>query len=200
MAEIPDTRQSLLYRLRNPQDAGAWGEFLELYQPIVYRLARHHNLQDSDAKELTQEVMLAVHNVIQRWVPDREKGSFRGWLFRVARNQIINHLVRRKHQPRGTGDTQFHQMLAEHAASEDEEGSQFDLEYRRQLFRAAAERIREEFRVTTWNCFWETCVQGRGVTEVAREQGVTTGNLYVARSRVMARLRAAIEYLQREDE
>ena len=74
-----------------------------------------------------------------------------------------------------------------------DESSDFDLEYRRSLFRWAAEQVRVEFKPPTWQAFWQTCVEGRPIREVSRELRLSTGAIYVARSRVMARLRACIE-------
>ena len=116
MAESPRTRPSLLIRLRDPQDERAWAEFLEIYTPLVYRLARQKGLQDADAADLTQEVFRAVAAAIDRWDPDPARGSFRGWLFRIARNLFINALAAQQRQPRGTGDTDFNRLLAEQPA------------------------------------------------------------------------------------
>ena len=65
MDEPPATRRSLIVKLRDPADAGAWCEFVALYEPLVYRLARRKGLQDADARDLCQEVFRTVAQAIE---------------------------------------------------------------------------------------------------------------------------------------
>src|SRR5262245_12178765 len=96
MISPPSTRPSLLFRMRDPADHAAWLEFVGLYEPAIYRILRQHGLQDADARELMQDLLLALSRSIDRWDPDKERGSFRGWLRRVCRNLVINWSQRRK--------------------------------------------------------------------------------------------------------
>ena len=195
MDEIPNTRPSLLVRIRNPQDERAWREFLDIYEPLIYRLARRKGFQDADARELSQEVFLAVASAIDRWDPDPTRGSFRGWLFRIARNLMINLLARQRRHPQGTGSSDIKRLLEEQAAPVGEDSALFDRQYKREVFRWAAEQIRGQFRETTWRAFWLSSVEQREIKEVAETLGLTAGAVYIARSRVMARLRETIEGL-----
>src|SRR5260370_361870 len=111
MTLTPSTRASLLLRLRDPQDHEAWVEFVTLYEPVTYRLLRRKGLQDSDARDVMQEVFLAVSRSIDRWDPAKERGSFRGWLQRVARNLVINWLKHRDRRVVGTGSSGLQEML-----------------------------------------------------------------------------------------
>src|SRR5438067_965587 len=107
----PTTRRSLLLRLRDPQDEAAWAEFVGLYEPLVYRLARRKGLQDSDAEDLCQEVFRAVAAAIERWDPDPAKGRFRAWLFRIARNLSLKSLAGKERRSCGTGRTTVQELL-----------------------------------------------------------------------------------------
>jgi RNA polymerase sigma-70 factor (ECF subfamily) len=193
MDDSAKTRRSLLLRIRDTQDARAWTEFVAIYEPLVYRLARKHGFQHADALELTQEVLLAVSKSIGRWNADPACGSFRGWLFRVTRNLMVNLLVKQRRHPQAVGNTDFQRLLAQVPDPAAEESAVFDLEYRRSLFRWSAEQVKTEFRPTTWQAFWRTCVDGIAVKDVAQELQLSAGAIYVARSRVMARLRTCVE-------
>jgi RNA polymerase sigma-70 factor (ECF subfamily) len=197
MGESPETRSSLLIRLRDPQDERAWAEFLEIYTPLVYQLARRKGFQDADARDLTQEVFRAVAGAIDRWDPDPARGSFRGWLFRIARNLMINFLAQQRRHPRGSGDNDVRRLLEEQPAPS-ADSALFDEEYKRRLFGWASEQIRGEFREATWQAFWRTSVDGQGPRQVADGLGMTVGAVYVARCRVMARLRQKIEQVEGE--
>src|SRR5919197_2744578 len=96
MTAPPLTRASLLVRLRDPNDADAWSEFVRLYAAVIYGFARKHGLQDADAADLTQEVLRAVAGAVGRLEYDPARGSFRGWLFTVVRNRLRDFLDGRK--------------------------------------------------------------------------------------------------------
>src|SRR5260370_1534144 len=116
MAEAPTTRLSLLLRIRDAKDSQAWTQFVDLYAPLVYGFARKHGLQDADAADLTQDVLRVVANTIRGLDYDRQRGSFRGWLFTVVRNKLRNFLTRRQPYDQRTGDTGAHQLLKEQPA------------------------------------------------------------------------------------
>ena len=193
MDESPATRRSLIVKLRDPADAMAWGEFVTIYEPLVYRLARRKGLQDADARDLCQEVFRAVAGAIDRWDPDR--GSFRGWLSRIARNLLVNFLTRRPYQSRGSGATSVQDLLEAQPAADPSATALFEAEYRRRLFHWAADEVQGQFAATTWQAFWQTAVEGRPPGDVAAELCVSVGAVYIARSRVLARLRRRIEQL-----
>ncbi len=194
MDEPPATRHSLILRLRDAADAVAWREFVELYEPLVYKLACRKGLQDADARDLCQEVLVAVARAVHRWDPEPSRGSFRGWLFRIARNLLVNFLTR-QNQPRGSGATSVQELLEAQPSNDPSATALFEAEYRQRVFQWAAEDIRSEFAPGTWQAFWLTALAGRSPRDVASELGLSVGAVYIARSRILARLRQRVEQL-----
>lgn len=187
----PETRRSLLVRLCDASQHEAWEEFTEIYEPLIYRLARKGGLQHADAQDLTQDVFVAVNKAIDRFDPSLEKGSFRGWLFRIARNLMINFLTRQK-GPRGTGDTGIQQLLNQEPTGDGKATTLFEIEYRREVFRWAAQRVRQCFQEDTWRAFWLTGVEGESIEDVANALSKTTGAIRIARCRVLTRLKKEV--------
>ena len=189
---MPDallTRASLLVRLRDRQDRAAWQQFVELYGSLVYGFARQRGLQDADAADLTQEVFLALARAAGRWQYDPRRGTFRAWLHGVTRNKLAKFLHRRRVQPVGSGDTNAQGRLAEQPDPDYDSEAAWELEFQQQLFRMAAAQIQGNFAPTTWLAFWRTAVEGASAAEVAKELGMSVGAVYVAKSRVLRRLR-----------
>ena len=192
MDEPPATRRSLIVKLRDPADEAAWTEFMTLYEPLVYRLARRKGLQDADANDLCQEVFRDVSQAIGGWDPD--PGAWELPRLVVAnRPQLAHQLLdaARRTNCRGSGATSVQDLLEDQPAPDPSATAFFEAEYRKRLFQWAADDIKNEFTPATWAAFWRTAVDGHPPKDVAASLGMSVGAVYIARSRVLARLRTA---------
>ena len=197
-SDYPETRASLIVRLKDRGDQEAWSEFVEIYRPVLCRFAVRKGLQHADAEDVAQQVLAAAASAIDRWQPEERQGRFRAWLQRIAQNLIIN-LVTRRPPDRGMGD-QERDLLSQVPSLTGPDSDLLRTESRREVFRWAARQVRSEFRPVTWLAFWRTAVEGVPVDEVARQLGKRPGSVYAARSRVVRRLKDRIlEWEQREE-
>jgi RNA polymerase sigma factor (sigma-70 family) len=193
MNSEPATRASLLLRLRDLGDAQAWSQFVRLYLPLVYEYLRRRGLQDADAADVAQNVLTSIAGAMPGFVYDPGRGSFRGWLLTVTRSRAVEWWQKERRQAAlagsAAGDWADQRAIeAERAAWEDD--------YRHALLACAAERVRPQIQENTWQAFWRTSLEEQPVEAVAAALGMSVGAVYVARSRVMARLREVVGELE----
>ena len=196
MNSTPETRASLLVRAQNPADQGAWHEFVEIYRPLILRLAQQKGMQSADADDVAQRVLLSVAKAVERREYDPTRAKFRTWLNRVAHNAILNALIR--HSPDcGSGDSRILAALNQQESLTGPDSDLLRLEHRREIFRWAVRQVQKEFHPTTWEAFWLTAVEGRAIDVVAEELSKNRGAIYAARSRVIRRIQEKVtEYHQ----
>jgi RNA polymerase sigma-70 factor (ECF subfamily) len=197
--ESPLTRASLLVQIRDGGNQAAWQEFVSLYGPVVYGFARKRGLQDADAADLMQDVLRSVSSSIGRLDYDRRQGTFRGWLFTVTRNKVFNFLSARRIRPQATGDSATNRLLASQSDSADGQDD-WEFEYQRRLAALAMDRVKGEFQERTWRAFWLSAVEGQAIPEVSKQVGLSAGAIYVAKSRVLARLKDEVDKLREQEE
>lgn len=190
MPEFPETSHSLIARVHDVANGAAWAEFLGIYQPVVYRMARRRGLQDADAQDVVQQVFASIARSIDTWTSGADRPPFRAWLTTVARNAITNALTRRP-RDRAAGATSVVERLNAVPAPE-ETTSEIIRESRREIVHWAAKQIRSEFTEQTWDIFWKTSIDGAAVAEVAASTGRSVGAIYVARHRVLTRLKEKV--------
>ncbi|MHB1037076.1 MAG: RNA polymerase sigma factor [Pirellulales bacterium] len=193
-----ETRLSLIVRLKDRDDQAAWQEFVEIYRPVILRLAARR-MQHADAEDLAQQVLVAISKAIGRWEIAPKRARFRTWLHRVAENAILNALSRGA-PDRARGEAGHSGLVQQQAAENGPNSDLLRLEYRREVFRWAARQIRPEFQPGTWKAFWLSAVEDRAPEEVARLLHKTTGAVYAARSRIMRRLHEKVAEAAAEEE
>ena len=192
MNNSPTTRTSLLLRLRDTHDLPAWDQFVGLYAPLVYGFARRKGLQDADAADIAQDVLTSVAQQMRQWQYTPERGSFRGWLFTIARNRLKNWLASAARRMDGTGGDDNLEAIQSHPMPVSDTAD-WDAEYARHVFHWAAAIVRQQVAEQTWQAFELTAVEGRSGTETAESLGMSVGAVYLARSRVMSRLKELVQ-------
>jgi RNA polymerase sigma factor (sigma-70 family) len=196
MAEMPLTRASLLVRLRDPQNEAAWAQFLDIYGPLVYGFVRKQGLQDADASDLAQEIMQAVCGAVGRFEYDHRRGAFRNWLFTIVRRKLSSWRVKQSRQVRGSGDSATHQLLQQSPSLDAGAESEWEVANQQRLFTWACGQVEPCVTPKTWQAFWRTAVDGKSGKEVAADLGMSVAAVYLARSRVLARLQELIQSVQ----
>jgi RNA polymerase sigma-70 factor (ECF subfamily) len=179
------TSLSLLQRAQ-ACDPEAWNRLIFLYSPLVLHWCKRSGLQKHDAEDVLQEVF-AVVSVQLNGFQHAASGSFRAWLRMITRNKLGNHFSRRKTGPRAVGgdDTpDWTERIPQPEPGPDEEG----VEERAVYLRALA-LIKAEFPPTTWQAFWLVCAEDRSPADAAEQLGVSVNVVYLAKSRVLQRLR-----------
>lgn len=195
MSSTPTTKVNMILRLADPDDQQAWGEFIEVYTPLLTETARRLGLNSHDASDAVQEVMAHLVSAINKWKPTGQRAGFRRWLGRVSRNQMLT-LLQRTNVLRSEGVVNERQLrlLAQVTAPADPTAT-FDLAFRQQVFLFVIHKIQSDFQSKTWQAFWATYVDQTPPADVARQLSLSVGAVYIARSRVMNRLRETVEKL-----
>ena len=192
---LPTTRVTLLSQLRqDPSDQAGWDEFVERYGRHIYRWCRQWKLQDADAEDVTQDILMKLTQRLRVFAYDPSR-SFRGWLKTVAHHAWRDFVDSRRYALRAAGDGRVQELMLTLEAREDlaqklEEA--FDLE----LLEAAKERVRLRVAPHTWEAFHLMAVEGLPVAEVAARVHLQVAMVYVAKSKVQRMLQEEIGKLE----
>jgi RNA polymerase sigma-70 factor (ECF subfamily) len=181
------TSLSLLKRLKSGGETQSWNRFVHLYTPLLYKWIRGQGVPRDDAADIVQDVLATLVRKLPSFQYDRN-GSFSRWLHTVAVNRCRDFFRRRASRPQQTN-------VDLNPPTDDDSALFTEQEYRRGLARQALQLMREEFEDTTWKACWEHVVSGRRAAEIAAELGITANAVYVAKSRVLRRLREELEGL-----
>jgi RNA polymerase sigma-70 factor, ECF subfamily len=184
------TSLSLLERVR-ARDRAAWERLAGLYGPMVYGWCLRAGLQPADAADVGQEVFAAVARGIDGFRRDREGDTFRGWLYVITRNKLRDRAA--SPGAVGIGGSDAQRRLAELPAAQPDEpgapGGTEEVSERKALCRRAIECVRGEFEPRTWQAFWRAFVDGHAPADIASDLGITVNAVYLAKSRILRRLR-----------
>jgi RNA polymerase sigma factor (sigma-70 family) len=196
------TSPSLLLRIRNSEDAGAWEEFVDLYSPIVRSYCFKRRLQASDVDDLVQEVMATISTAIRQFDYDPTKGKFRSWLGTIAANRISNYLEKQSNRRSQSIDTMAGYegdsgQIPQPQLCADPDSAWVEL-FSERVYAAACQRIRPEISDIHWSCFEATWVRNESAADVAHALQLPVHQVYVNKSRVLKRLEAEVRILAEE--
>lgn len=194
-AHSNSTSLTLLERIKQG-DQHSWQRLMKLYRPLVLWWCRAKLTCREDAEDIAQEVFQTVFRRMGEFTKQHEHGSFRAWLRTITYHKVGDHLRQVHQQPAAAGGSDAQQRLAEvpeeHGAdSSADEGPP----ERSILLHSAMEVVRPEFQATTWMAAMRTAVEGQRPAEVAEALGMTPAAVYVAKSRVLKRLREELAHL-----
>ena len=190
MKDLPKTDQRMLSRLADRSE-NAWLDFVEIYEQALLRFCMSRGLSHEDSADVCQEVLAALDRNLVNGKYDPEKGGFRNWLFRIARNISVDKFCERAKQINAGGGTSV-QRLVEATPGNTEVSQAIEMEYRRSLILTAAAKIKPGVGEDNWRCFWETAINGRAAGEVAEELGMSVGSVYTAKCRMISGIRKVV--------
>ena len=185
------TSLTMLQRMQAHDDA-AWGLFVELYSPLVFSWLRRSGFRDEDASDLLQDVFLLVSRSVAQF-QRRGDGAFRGWLRTITANRVREFYRSGKDKPVAVGGSEADVRLLEVAQQEPDDSS--DPGSSESLLRRGLELVRGDFEERTWHAFWRSTMEGHAAADVARDLGISTAGVYMARGRVLRRLREELDGL-----
>lgn len=193
------TSPSLLLRIRNAQDNGAWREFMDLYSPVIRDYCLRERLQSSDADDIVQDVVSMVSSAIRNFEYDPAKGRFRSWLGTITANRIRNHFAKlsnRNHRSLNGIDSGASQV-SNSQTYVDPDSAWAEL-FTERVFQVAWTRIRPEISEVQCSCFEATWVRNEDAADVAKSMKIPVHQVYVNKSRVLKRLEAEVRVLAEE--
>jgi RNA polymerase sigma factor (sigma-70 family) len=189
------TSLTLLGRLRrDPKDQAAWSEFVARYGPRILQWCRGWGLQESDAQDVTQDVLLKLNGLMARFVYD-SSGSFRGWLKTLAHHAWRDLAVERRRSGLGVGDRRVSELLGSLQAG-DGLLEQLDAEFRQEVMDRAIERVRRRVSERTWDAFRLTALEGLSGSAAAGRLEMKIARVYGARSEVKGMIREEVRKLE----
>jgi RNA polymerase sigma-70 factor (ECF subfamily) len=185
---MAETSLTLLDALKQNRDGRSWQQLVEIYSPLIQGWLRRHGAKQHDVDDLVQNVLTVVFRRLGDF--DRERtGAFRSWLRMIAVNCLRDHWRAQRARPTATGDTEFVLMLNELADSDSQLSRVWNEEHDHHVTTFLLAQVRTEFRPATWKAFEQFALKERDPEAIAAELGISTNAVYIAKSRVLKRLR-----------
>ncbi|MBI1249079.1 sigma-70 family RNA polymerase sigma factor [bacterium] len=190
-----DTSLSLLNRLRQSPESQSWTRLVELYAPLIRAWLRKYDVQESDAEDLVQEVMLAVSKDLAKFEHKGQPGAFRAWLKGILVNRLRNFWRTRDRRREVGGDSDIDQRLAQLENPSSELSRLWNEEHDQYVLRQLLQLVKPHFAPNTWTAFYRVALAGEKPRDVAAELEISLNAVVTAKSRVLSRLRHEAEGL-----
>jgi RNA polymerase sigma-70 factor (ECF subfamily) len=195
---VDRTSPSLLGRLRRDSaDEVAWSEFVQRYGPQLLHWCRKWKLQEADAEDVTQTVLVKLADKMRTFEYDPTR-SFRAYLKTLTNYAFCDFLESRKRPGAAAGGSGVLEMLHTVEARDDlvqQLNSAFDQE----LFEEAAQRVQARVEPRTWEAFCLTAMEGQSGAAVADKLGMKVATVFKARSKVQHMLHDEIRALEQPE-
>lgn len=190
-----ETDVSLLLRLRqDPTDQVAWSNFVKRYGRRIYFWCRQWQLQEADAEDVTQNVLLILAEKLREFQYD-PGGSFRAWLKTVAHHAWGRYAATQQRPGQGTGDSHALELLHSLEARDDL-AAKLEEEFDRELLELATARVAQRVETHTWRAFQLLALQRLPGADVAASLDMPVSVVYAARSRVQRMIQNEIRQLE----
>jgi RNA polymerase sigma factor (sigma-70 family) len=190
-----ETSLSLLTRLRRSPESETWNRLVDLYAPMLRMWLRKYDVQDADADDLLQEVLLAVSEDLGDFEHCGQPGAFRGWLKAILVNRLRNFWRARDRRPWAARDTDIDERLAELDDPTSEMSQIWNRQHDQYVLRQLLALVEPHFAANTWKAFCRVALDGTRADDVAKELGISVNAVFIANSRVLSRLRQEAEGL-----
>jgi RNA polymerase sigma-70 factor (ECF subfamily) len=192
------TRLSLLARLRaDPNDQAAWAEFVDRYGPQIHAWCLAWRLQEADAQDVTQNVLIKLGRALPRFVYDPGR-SFRGWLRTLTHHAWSDFISEQRAVVRGSADTRVLDLL-QTVQARDDLSARLEAAFDQELLERAMDLVRARVEPATWEAFRLTAVDRLPAAEVGQRLGMRVGTVYQARSSVQRLLRETLAELNPDE-
>ena len=190
-----DRTSDTLIGLARAGAGDAWARLDALYRPFVHGWFRKHDVPHAEAEDLAQDVLIVVARELPTFEPSGRPGAFRHWLRGITLNRAREYWRACRTRGRATGGTDFQEVLRQVEDPASGLWSQWDDEHDRHVLQQLLKQVAGEVEPKTMQAFRRLALDGAAPEEVAAELSLSVSSVYVAKSRVLRRLRAEAEGL-----
>lgn len=184
-----ETSVSFLDSLQHSADEEAWGRLVGMYSPLIQGWLKRNGASLADVEDVTQEVLTVVFRRFPEFRREPRPGAFRAWLRTITANCLRDHWRKKNKQPAGIGGSDFGQVVAQLEDPDSGLSAQWNREHDRHVIQYLLQEVRPAFTDNTWAAFQRFALDGLSADDVSQELGISVNAVFVAKSRVLARLR-----------